>query len=407
MKKILVSLLLVFVASISLSQHLYIFNGFSIYSGEVVFENGAAIIELPYGTDIVPESLSVFGAPERTEIRYLPADSLKSLYEREIGEWIKFLFDDGRSEMLEVVSEFPVFRNSYGELLFNPKGSPVFTGEYIPTGQFLLKTQENYNGHAKFAYQTINNSWTARYSLSLEDFSMTGLMIVDLGVEPPSTITLVSSTPGFGYSARESSSKMANASYSISPTTSDAETRLYDISVPLARGINYVSFLSRVVQGEKRLVFRANWEMSSYTGVDIDVRIKEVPVDLPSGIIDIWSDSVYLGSAGIENVAEGESIALESIAKSIEITGKKISETVKTDSTYRYIRNTYYVRNLSEETSAVEIEDYLGQNVDQISVGNDEKFEYVKTEGKWSAVIMVGPDQIEEVEVDYRVRYGN
>jgi len=407
MKKILVSLMLVFLASISLSQQLYIFSGFSIYSGEVVFENGTAIIELPYGADIVPESLSVFGAPERTHIRYLPADSLKSLYEKQIGRWIKFLFDDGRSEMLEVISDFPVFRNSYGEILVNPKGSPVFTGEYTPAGQFLLETQENYNGHARFTYQTTNNSWTARYSLSVDDFSMTGLMIVDLGVEPPSTITLVSSNPEFGYSARESSSKMANASYSISPTTSGAETRLYEISVPLSRGINYISFLSRFVEGEKRLVFRANWGASNYTGVDIDVRLKEVPLDLPSGIIDIWSDSVYLGSAGIGNIAEGENISLESVAKSIEIAGKKISETMKTDSTYRYIRNTYYVRNLSEETSAVVIEDYLGQNVDQINMENNEKFEYVKAEGKWSAVITVEPDQIAEVKVDYRVRYGN
>jgi len=65
------------------------------------------------------------------------------------------------------------------------------------------------------------------------------------------------------------------------------------------------------------------------------------------------------------------------------------------------------VRNLSEETSAVVIEDYLGQNVDQINMENNEKFEYVKAEGKWSAVVTVEPDQIAEVKVDYRVRYGN
>jgi hypothetical protein len=133
--------------------------------------------------------------------------------------------------MLEVVSALPVFRNSYGEILVNPKGSPVFTGEFNPNGRFLLTAPESFSGQSSFAYQMRNNSWTVKYSLSLENFLITGLMVIYLEFDTEGNVTLVSSNPNYGYTTRDMAFKSANESYSVSPSTSDAETRLYEISL--------------------------------------------------------------------------------------------------------------------------------------------------------------------------------
>ncbi|MBN2252078.1 MAG: hypothetical protein JW701_00155 [Kosmotogaceae bacterium] len=407
MRKRITFAILVFLTVVALSEHLYIFNGFSILTGELTFEEGVAIIEVPFGIQISPESLSVLDVPKSTLINFIPGDSVKSLYDRSVGKEIKYLFNDGRVEMLEVVSAFPVFRNSYGEILVNPEGSPVFTGEFNPNGRFLLTAPDSFNGRSSFAYQMRNNSWTVKYSLSLEDFLITGLMVINLEFDTAGNVTLVSSNPSYGNAVRDMAFKAANESYSVSPSTSDAETRLYEISVPLKRGTNQIAFLSELFAGKKRLVFRANRGGSGFSGVDIDVSLDEVPIDLPSGNIEIWNDSVYIGSAGIGNIAAGESIVLQSIARSIEITGRRNSVTTSVDSNYRYYRNTYFLRNLSEETVDVEIEDYLGQNADQLLTNLEGEFEYVKESGIWSTEISVKPSETAEVEIEYRIRYTN
>lgn len=407
MRKGITFAILIFLAVVSFSEQLYIFNGFSILTGELTFEGGVAVIEVPFGIQVSPETLSVLDVPKSTVINFIPGDSVQSLYEKSIGKEIKYFFDDGRVEMLEVISSFPVFRNSYGEILVNPKGSPVFTGEFNPNGRFLLTAPDSFNGRSSFAYQMRNNSWTVKYSLSLEDFLITGLMVVYLEFDTEGNVTLVSSNPSYGYAMREMAAKAANESYSVSPATSDAETRLYDISVPLKRGTNHIAFLCEVFAGKKRLVFRANRGGSGFSGVDIDVSLDEVPIDLPSGNIEIWSGSVYIGSAGIGNIAAGESITLQSIARSIEITGRRSSVTTKVDSSHRYYKNTYYLRNLSEEAIDVEIEDYLGQNADQFLTNFEGRFDYVKESGIWSATISVKPNETAEVEIEYRIRYAN
>ncbi|HDP77773.1 MAG TPA: hypothetical protein ENN47_06250 [Mesotoga infera] len=407
MRKGITFALLAFLAVVSFAEHLYIFNGFSILTGELTFEEGAAVIEVPFGIQVSPETLSVQDVPKSTLINFIPGDSVQSLYEKNIGKEIKYFFDDGRVEMLEVVSAFPVFRNSYGEILVDPKGSPVFTGEFSPNGQFLLTAPGNFNGSSSFAYQMRNNSWTVKYSLSLEDFSITGLMVVYLEFDTEGHVTLVSSNPNYGYAVRDMATKTANESYSVSPSTADSETRLYEISVPLKRGTNHIAFLSEVFAGKKRFVFRANRGGSGFTGVDIDISLDEVPIDLPSGNVEIWNNSVYLGSAGIGNIAAGESITLQSIARSIEITGRSSSVTTKVDSSYRYYKNTYFLRNLSGETVDVKIEDYLGQNADQLLTNFADEFEYVKESGIWSAEISVKPGETAEVEIEYRIRYAN
>ncbi|HCO70234.1 hypothetical protein [Mesotoga sp.] len=407
MRKIITLTILVFLAVVSFSEHLYIFNGFSILTGELTFEEGEAVIEVPFGVQVSPDTLTVLDIPKSTLINFIPGDSVQSLYEKNIGKQVKYFFDDGRVEMLEVVSALPVFRNSYGEILVNPKGSPVFTGEFNPNGRFLLTAPESFSGQSSFAYQMRNNSWTVKYSLSLENFLITGLMVIYLEFDTEGNVTLVSSNPNYGYTTRDMAFKSANESYSVSPSTSDAETRLYEISVPLKRGTNHIAFLSEVFAGKKRLVFRANRGGSGFSGVDIDVSLDKVPIDLPSGIIEIWNDSVYIGSAGIGNIAAGESVTLQSIARSIEITGRKSSVTTKVDSNYRYYKNTYFLRNLSEEAVDVEIEDYLGQNVDQLLTNFEGEFRYVKESGIWSASISVKPGETAEVEIEYRVRYAN
>ncbi len=65
------------------------------------------------------------------------------------------------------------------------------------------------------------------------------------------------------------------------------------------------------------------------------------------------------------------------------------------------------MRNLSEEAVDVEIEDYLGQNVDQLLTNFEGEFQYVKESGIWSASISVKPGETAEVEIEYRVRYAN
>ncbi len=136
--------------------------------------------------------------------------------------------------------------------------------------------------------------------------------------------------------------------------------------------------------------------------------LNEVPVDLPSGVMEVWSESVYLGSAGIGNIAKGESVVLQSIARSIEVSGRKTTVTTLGDSKYRYYKNTYYVRNLSEETVTVEIEDYLGQNAEQFHLNcEDCDFEYIKETGMWTYTVSVDPGEVAEVEVEYRVRFAN
>ncbi len=408
MKRFLILVVFIIGAFVAFSEQLYIFNGFSILTGEVAFEKGRAVIEVPYGVQVQPETFSVFGVPESTTINFVPGDSVESLYERNLGRPVKFVYEDGRVERLEVVSPLPVFRNSYGEIIVNPKGYPVFSDEFSPNARFLLNSQDSFSGQSSFAYQVRNNSWTTRYSLSLKDFSLTGLMIVHLEMETNENVTLVSLNPGYGYATRDMAAKMVNESYSVSPTTSDAETRLYEISVPLKRGTNYIAFLSELFSGDKRLVFRASRGGSSFTGVEIDVYLNEVPIDLPSGVMEVWSESVYLGSAGIGNIAKGESVVLQSIARSIEVSGRKTTVTTLGDSKYRYYKNTYYVRNLSEETVTVEIEDYLGQNAEQFHLNcEDCDFEYIKETGMWTYTVSVDPGEVAEVEVEYRVRFAN
>jgi len=345
--------------------------------------------------------------PKNTLINFIPGDTVQSLYEKNIGKKIKYYFDDGRVETLEVVSSLPVFRNSYGEIIMNAKGSPVFTGEFNPNGRFLLTAPDSFNGRSSFAYQMRNNSWTVKYSLSLEDFLITGLMVIYLEFDTEGNVTLVSSNPNYGYTTRDMAVKSANESYSVSPSTSDAETRLYEISVPLKRGTSHIAFLSEVFAGKKRQVFRASRGGSGFSGVDIDVSLDEVPIDLPSGSVEVWNDSVYIGAAEIGNIAAGESVTLQSIARSIEITGRRSSVTTKVDSNYRYYKNTYCLRNLSEEAVDVEIEDYLGQNADQLLTNFEGEFKHVKESGIWSATISVKPGETTEVEIEYRVRYVN
>jgi hypothetical protein len=202
MKRFLILVVFIIGAFVAFSEQLYIFNGFSILTGEVAFEKGRAVIEVPYGVQVQPETFSVFGVPESTTINFVPGDSVESLYERNLGRPVKFVYEDGRVERLEVVSPLPVFRNSYGEIIVNPKGYPVFSDEFSPNARFLLNSQDSFSGQSSFAYQVRNNSWTTRYSLSLKDFSLTGLMIVHLEMETDENVTLVSSNPGYGYATR-------------------------------------------------------------------------------------------------------------------------------------------------------------------------------------------------------------
>lgn len=406
MKKI-VFLLVLLLTVMVFSEKLYVFNGFSYITGQLNFQAGKALVEVPYGVRVNPESFSVNPVPENTLVTYTPIDDLQGLYERNLGKTVKFTFSDGTSEYLEILSSKPVFRNVRGELLFNPSGTPSFSGDFAATARFLVEAPSEYEGQFAYAYRIENNSWTAKYTLSIEDLTMTGLMVVNLQMDPEGReVILVSSNPSTGAGVRNMA-KLETADYSSPSAYSDAEMRLYEVVVPLDKGTNQIAFLSKNMTGSKNYVFRANRYDSGFTGVDVDINLDAVPVDLPSGSIEIWKSDVYMGSAYIDNVAEGEALALQAVARSIEITGKKSSKLVRSDEKYRYYENTYTVRNLSEKTEEVMIEDYLGQNVEKSNFNIASPQDFKVNEGLWQTKVEVNAGETVEVVFEYRVRYSN
>ena len=150
--------------------------------------------------------------------------------------------------------------------------------------------------------------------------------------------------------------KGAVLDYGGNPEISTPDVRIYEIQAELKKGYNAIAFVSKEVTGQRKYVFRPGYSTDSFTGVDIDIVLPEVQMDLPAGQMVIWEGDHLSGSAYLGNTAIGEDLNLKGIARSIELTGLKTSVQKGSDSKYWHYENRYWLRNLSRDSQEIVIE---------------------------------------------------
>lgn len=411
MKKFLLVVTLLFVV-ITLGQNLYIYQGFSYLTGSITAGDNLEVI-VPEGGFAEPSSFMLDNVPEGTNISYVMPVSLNDLYEDYIGKRIEFIFENGSRENVTVLATTPVLKDQIGNLYFNPKGTPVFPGaQYNSDSIFkIMFPGQSHNEKMNFSYRLRNNNWTTLYKLQTGDdqYYMTGLMSVDLSMKPDDLdIYLVASNPSAGVAVRNIMIKEAAMDYASSPETSNADVRIYKIDTPLMKGYNAVAFLSKELKGSKSYVFRPNYYTGSFSGVDIDILLPEIPVDVPAGSIEIWDGDHLAGNAMIGNTPAGESLNLKGIARSIELTGMMSSQQTSSDSRYWYYTNHYSLKNLSKNDEEIILEELLPGGADKIRMeikGEEINIDIADLEGKpLTYPVKVDSNETVKITIEYRVR---
>lgn len=410
MKKTLLVISLLF-AMVTFGQNLYIYQGFSYLTGNTENSDDSTVI-VPTGGIAEPSSFMVTGAPEGTHIFYVKPDNIQDLYENYIGKTIEFIFENGSRESVTLLASTPVFRDLMGNLYFNPVGTPIFPGAtYNSRSFFNLEVPENQNiEKLNYSYRLRNNNWTTLYKLQIanDSYNLSGLMSVDLSLSPEDLqIYLVASNPSSGVATRNIMMKEAAMDYAGVPEKADADVRIYKIDTPLSKGYNAIAFISKELTGNKSYVFRTNYYTGSFSGVDIDIMLPEIPVDVPSGSIEIWDGENLTGTAMVGNTPSGSDLNLKGIARSIELTGMMSSQQTSSNNKYRYYMNHYWLKNLSKNEEEIILEDFLPGGAENIimKIGSESiTIDITDLEGKpFIYPVKVDSNETVNITIEYRV----
>ncbi len=408
MKRLLIVVFLL-LGIVGFSEILLVYQGFGYVLGTKSPASSSFSIELPRGAWIEPGSIIISGVPEGTKTRYLPEDDLKSLYDRNVGKEIIWNFEDGRSERMLLIDPTPVLRDSEGNLFYAPRGQPVFMNETF-RGNALLSVEmpKPFTDEVSYTYRVDGATWMTRYAFRWIDdqLHVTGNIVVNLSFSPEDReIMLVSANLGMGKAVTRS---LVLADFESVPEVVTTDMRVYRIEPRLTEGTNILAYVSRYVDAEKRYVLRGSSVYSTYSGLDIDILIDELPVDLAPGSVEIWDEGFLSGFTSIDNLVKGDSVRLSGVAKSIELQGRKTTILESTDpSAYEYSVH-YWIKNLSDDSHEVIIDDRLPRGAQDIMIqamGKEYPYEAPSdTPDRLTLNVIVGGEDVEYVRVTYTVR---
>ncbi|TYB97335.1 MAG: hypothetical protein FXF54_02610 [Kosmotoga sp.] len=399
------------IGSLAFSQEtIFVFSNFSFVIGEVEINGEQYTIEIPKGMSFDENSFMLSNAPSHTQISFERPDSLTSLYEKNLGKEIHFVFDGGKNLSLTVISSLPVLKNQYGKLYYKPQGYPIFENtDYRESYAVNIYFPSMFKGKLTYSYLIRGTQWNTSYRLDINNGTakLTGNYIIDLGfptkdrklylvsgnVQAPQIVENVIGR-GMDNQVKALSTEAAGM------IESTPDIRVYSVETPLKDTKVEYTFFSNVIDLRKEYVFRP-----TYTGqmesVFIDYISENFDFELPGGTVQIFDGNRYAGYSVIDKTISGEDLVLKGASRSIEVKGRFIR---KYDGLYHDMReyeNYYTVINLSDEEQTVFIEDSLPVNAKinnvllndksvDISVNPAGEFRFeVKVEGKDSIELFI------------------
>jgi len=408
MKCILVFLMML-LSVFTMAEVLLVYQGFGYILGSADPQSNSFLIELPKGAWVEPSSIIVSGVPEGTRTSYIPEDDLKSLLRRNVGKEVIWYFANGDSQRMQLIDPTPVLRDSEGNLYFSPQGYPVFVdSSYKGNASLLVEMPEDPLDEIEYSFRVDGATWTTRYAFRwIDDYlHVTGNIVVNLSFSPGERqVMLVAANLGTGKAVTRS---FAAVEFDTAPDITTADMRIYKIERSLTEGTNLLAYVSRFVDAEKRYVLRGGSMSSAYAGLDVDILIDELPVDLAAGSVEIWDEGFLSGIASIENLVKGDSVRLSGVARAIELQGRKTTVLDTSDpGAFKYTTH-YWVKNLSEDKHEVVIDDSLPRGAFNVRVhvsGMEQVYEAPSdTPDRLILDLLVDKEDVKEVRVTYSVR---
>lgn len=403
------------IGSLAFSQEtIFVFSNFSFVIGEVEINGEQYTIEIPKGMSFDENSFMLSNAPSHTQISFERPDSLTSLYEKNLGKEIHFVFDGGKNLSLTVISSLPVLKDQYGKLYYKPQGYPIFENtDYRESYAANIYFPSMFKGKLTYSYLLRGTQWNTSYRLDINNGTakLTGNYIIDLGfptkdrklylvsgnVQAPQIVENV-----IGRGMDNQVKALATEAAGMIESTPDI--RVYFVEPPLKDTKIEYTFFSNVIDLRKEYVFRL-----TYTGqmesVFIDYISEDFDFELPGGTVQIFDGNRYAGYSVIDKTISGEDLVLKGASRSIELKGQFIR---KYDGLYHDMReyeNYYTVTNLSDEEQTVFIEDSLPVNAKINNVLLNDKSVDISVDpaGEFRFEVRVeGKDSI-ELFIDYSV----
>ncbi|MEA2067488.1 MAG: hypothetical protein U9O65_10460 [Thermotogota bacterium] len=396
------------------SETIFVFNNFSFVVGEVEINKDQYTIEIPKDVSFDENSFMLNNAPSHTQISFTRPDSLTTLYEKNLGKAIEFVFESGKKLSLTVISSLPVLKDQYRKLYYKPQGYPIFENtDYRNNYTVNIDFPSTFEGKLTYSYLLRGTQWNTSYRLDIEEgkAKFTGNYIIDLGfLTENRELYLVSGNvkaPQFVEDVVErgmDNRVKAFAAESVGMIESTPDIRVYSVETPLKDTKVEYTFFSSVIDLRKEYVFRPTY-FGQLESVFIDYISEDFDFELPEGTVQIFDGNRYAGYSVIDKTISGEDLVLKGASRSIEVKGRFIR---KYDGLYHDMReyeNYYTVTNLSNEEQTVYIEDSLPVNsqINNVLLSDNSVDISVNPVGEFRFEVNVkGKDSI-ELFIDYSV----
>lgn len=422
MRKAISLIFFITIVTIALSASMVIYQeGIALVNDKI--NTTSKIFKIPVSKRFLEGSFCVEPVDGVYKIDYYRGEepTLKKYYEGYTGSKIKFVFDDGMVRNCLVLSADPLILKDIDtkDVYFSPNGYPIFPNELYMDSKnyFVVETYKPFDS-LRYSYLTEGISWSAKYFLTMLsdkklDFSGYFNIIneLDMGFFTYEIYLLA----GKIYRPQTMNEEIRFMKTSLSPAMESIEQpvgqktgyRVYrvDISdIPKKSNIS-VPIIHQEMSYEKKFVSLNPGE--TYSPVSMIISITNVPIDLPSGVIQIYElvngVKILSGSSSIRQLSKGDDLEIaygetsDILCKKVVKSTSRISKTL-----YRDVREVS-LKNLSEKSVVIEVHDYAS-SIRTVGL-EDQNIEFTlpnKSEVKFIVEVPAG----EELFFQYTIEYG-